>query len=297
MACSGEGVVTFFRMHDSEPGSGMLDLDLDDAPAWNARGWGIFATVQKFRGARRKENLERIRAWAIDLDGGNKVAQRTRIAAANLWPSSVVETKNGYHVYWYAEDAKPEHYRMVLDRLVTFFGADKNARDLARVLRVPGFLHQKDPANPFLVKHVHGPVRTRVYLERQMLAAFPPGADEIESRRRHNQQRREYTAPGGDGFWERVYNLDCLDGLERLSGHGAVGGERYTFKRMANGSHNVVVDGKGSSCWVDENGRIGSKTKGGPTLYQWVRWFGNSPSECARVLKDLYPHLEDVRGR
>ncbi len=287
----------FYRLHDSQPGSGMLDLDPDDASTWNSQGWGIFATVQKFNGARRKENLERIRAWAIDLDGGDKPAQRKRIAEAKLWPSSVVETKSGHHVYWYAEEAKAEHYRLVLDRLVTFFGADKNARDLARVLRVPGYLHQKDPANPFLVKHVHGPVRSRVYLERQMLAAFPPGADEIESRKRHNLQRREYTA-GSDGFWERVYNLDCLDGLERLSGHGAVGGERYAFRRCANGNSNIAVDGKGSSCWVDDRGRIGSKTKGGPTLYQWLRWYGNSPSECARVLKDLFPHLEEAtRGR
>lgn len=290
--------MSFYRLHDSEPGSGMLDLELDEAPAWNARGWGIFATVQKFRGARRKENLERIRAWAIDLDGGDKPAQRARICAAKLTPSSIVETKNGYHVYWYAEDAKPEHYRLILDRLVAFFGADKNARDLARVLRVPGFLHQKDPADPFLVRHVFGPNRRVVFLERDMLRAFPPSAEELAERARHQVQRSEYVGTDGDGFWERVYNIDCRDGLERLSGHGAVGGERYTFKRMANGSHNVVVDGKGSSCWVDENGRIGSKTKGGPTLYQWLRWMGNAPGDCARVLKQLYPHLDEAsRGR
>lgn len=274
----------------------MLDLDPADAADWNARGWGVFATVQKFRGARRKENLERIRAWAVDLDGGDKAEQRRRLAAAKLTPSSVVETKNGYHAYWYAEDAKPEHYRLVLDRLVSFFGADKNARDLARVLRVPGFLHQKDPTDPFLVRHVFGPNRELVYLERDMLRSFPPSEAELAERRRHQESRREYTGSDGDGFWERVYNLDCKDGLERLSGHGAVGGERFTFKRTAKGGHNILVDGKGTACWVDESGRIGSPTKGGPTLYQWLRWYGTPPAECARVLKEIFPHLEDCRG-
>lgn len=286
----------WYRLHDAEPGSGMLDLEPEDASTWNTRGWGIFATVQKFRGARRKENLERIRAWAIDLDGGDKPEQRKRIEKSPLRPSSIVETKNGYHVYWYAEGALAEHYRLILDRLVTFFGADKNARDLARVLRVPGFLHQKDPANPFPVRRVFRDAAL-VYLERDMLRTFPPSEVELAERKRHEVQRREYDGKGD--FWERVYNLDCLDGLERLSGHGACGGERFTFRRCANGNSNILVDGKGSSCWVDEAGRIGSKTNGGPTLYQWLRWYGNQPGECARVLKEIYPHLAegDQRGR
>lgn len=283
----------YYRLHDSEPGSGMVDLDPPDAAKWNAEGWGIFATVQQFNGARRKENLQRIRAWAIDIDGGDKTAQRRRIVESPLIPSSVVETKSGHHVYWYSEGAKAEHYRLILDRLVYHFGADKNARDLARVLRVPGFLHQKDRANPFLVKHVYGPNRQCVYLESSMIRGFGPSPEESIERARHQEQRREYAAGDADDFWERVYNIDCLDGLERLSGHGAVGGEQYTFRRCGNGNSNVEVDGKKTSCWVDDAGRIGSKTKGGPTLYQWLRWYGNTPSECARVLKELYPHLED----
>jgi hypothetical protein len=280
--------VTWYRMLDAAP-NGMLALEPCEAKQWNGQGWGVCATVQKFEGARRKENLVRIRAWAIDLDAGDKASQRARVARSPVVPSSIVETKNGYHVYWYARDARPEHYRGLLDRLVAFFGADKNARDLARVLRVPGFLHLKNPADPFLVQHVFGPNRALVYTERQMFAAFPPTED--EARARHREQRTEHGQ--GDDFWERVYNLDCADGLERLSGMGCVSGERFTFRRCASGSLNILVDGKGTSCWVDSAGRIGSKQNGGPTLYQWLRWYGNSPRECARLLKDLYPHLED----
>ena len=282
----------WFRMHDAEP-DGMIAMPPREAQRWNEQGFGIFATVQRFRGARRLANLERIRAWAIDIDDGTKDEQAKRLLASPLIPSSIVETKSGYHAYWYAKDGKREHYRALLDRLVAFFGADKNARDLARVLRVPGFLHQKDPAEPFLVQHVHGPYAQLCYAERQMFDAFPPVED--EAREQHQVARREVRESSGEDFWERVYNLDCLDGLERLSGHHAVGGEHFTFRRVSSGNHNILVDGKGTSCWIDESGRIGSSDKGGPTLYQWLRWYGNSPADCARILKETYPHLEDCR--
>ena len=281
----------WFRLHDSQPSS-MLDIEPREAKFWNSKGWGIFATVQQFNGARRKENLQRIRAWAVDLDEGTKEEQRERIQGSPLMPSSVVETKNGYHVYWYAKDAKAEHYRPLLDRLVEFFRADKNARDLARVLRVPGFYHLKDPSDPFLVQHSYGPFRERIYTEAQMFKWFEVRGG--EERERHQAQRREYTGNDGDTFWERVYNLDCLDGLERLSGMGCVSGERFTFRRCSSGNHNILVDGKGTSCWVDQSGRIGSRDNGGPTLYAWLRWYGNSPSECARILKEVYPHLAEA---
>jgi hypothetical protein len=284
----------WFRLHDSRPGSGMVELDPHEAHDWNARGWGVFATVQLFRGARRTENLVRIRSWSIDIDHGDKADQCARILRAPLVPSSVVETKKGHHVHWYATTARAEYYRGIVARLVEFFRADRRAMDLARVLRVPGYLHLKDPKDPFLVHHVHGPVASLRYTEAQMLSAFPPTEEENRHRQQHReQQHSEHVA--GEDFWERVYNLDCHRGLELLSGTSAVGGEQYTFKQNASGTHNVLVDGKSTSCWVDGNGRIGSADKGGPTLYAWLRWFGSSPRECVRVLKELFPDLEEKR--
>ena len=64
------------------------------------------------------------------------------------------------------------HYKRIVRRVIDALGADSAVNDLARVLRVPGYLHQKNPAEPFLVKEVY---RRRVtYTERQMLTAFSP---------------------------------------------------------------------------------------------------------------------------
>jgi hypothetical protein len=284
--------MTWYRMHDASP-AGMIATAPEQARHWNDLGYGIFATVNAFSGPRRIDCCTKIRAWAIDIDEGDKSEQRERIMRSPLAPSSIVETKNGYHVYWYARTGRREFYRPLVSRLVEFFRADKNARDVARVLRVPGYRHLKDPSDPFLVRHVYGPHRGRVYLEKQMARAFPAPEND-ESSDRHESERRKYVSPSGDDFWDRVYNLDQMEALRRLSGSRYVGGEQYTFRAVGGGSrHNIVVDGKGSSCWIDASGRIGSADHGGPTVVQWLAWFGTPKRQCVEVVKSLFPDLCD----
>ena len=280
----------FWKMHDSL-GGGMTLVKPSEAHGWNERGYGIFATINLFDGPRRIEHCIRIRSWSIDTDDGTKTEQRRRIEAAPLIPSSIVETKRGYHCHWYAEDGRKEFYRPLVSRMVAFFGADRNARDVARVLRVPGYMHMKNPNDPFLVKRVYGPYKLRRYTERQMFRAFPPIMD--APRKKHRAQRRSYVSPQGDSFWDRVYNLDQMEGLRRLSGTTYVNGENYEFRPVAGGSrHNIWVDDKSTSCWIDRQGRIGSHDHGGPTIVQWLAWFGRPKRECVEIVKELFPEIE-----
>lgn len=282
-------MTALYRMHDREP-RGVFLVEPEDAHAWNRRGFGIFQTVNSFRGdERRIERLEVINAWAIDIDEGSKEEQAKRIERAPLRASRVIETKRGYQVYWRAKDAYPEHWNaIVVDRLVPWFGADKNARDIARILRAPGYYHLKNPAEPFLVREVF---RWDVsYTEEQMASAFP-----VAPRRTPHMQTNHSGGkrPTGDDFWQRVSSLDCAAALERLSGHWAVGGERFTFRPCANGNRNILANGKGTSCWIDTSGRIGSLSDGGPTVYNWLKWYGHQPREIARVLKEVFPELKE----
>lgn len=223
------------------------------------------------------------------MDAGTKEEQRLRLHKSPLEPSLIVETKRGYQAYWNAKDAKPEHWNaIVLERLVPFFGSDANARDLARILREPGFLHLKDPADPFMVRTVHECKAS--YTEQQLATHFKP-VPKLEPKQVHEQAKREAKFNDSDDFWDQVYNLDCEEALSRLSGHPAVGGEQYTFRRMANGNKNIYVDGKGTSCWVDKCGHIGSLSGGGPTIAQWLRWFKHDYAEAAKIIKQLFPRL------
>lgn len=278
-------------MHDANP-DGMFEVSRTDAEKWNRDGNGIFWTVNEFDGRRRIANLVRIRAWAIDMDDGTKDEQFAKLHASPLIPSLIVETKSGYHAYWYADDGKAKHWNaIVLDRLVHHFGADKRARDIARVLRVPGYYHLKNPADPFLIRTAWKADVS--YTEARMAATFDPVERVKEERKEYRQQTAPERRIDGDDFWERVYNIDCIDGLERLSGHWAVGGEQYELKRNGSGTHNIWVDGKSTSCWIDLERRIGSLDEGGPTLYNWLRWFKLAPRDCAKVLKEIFPELED----
>lgn len=291
-----------YRMHDASP-AGVFPIpgnDRAEAKRWNEQGFGIFVSVNTFDGARRKENLTTINAWAIDMDEGTKLDQYNRLIRSPLVPSMVVETKRGYQAYWIAKRAKPEHWNaIVLERLVPHFGADKNARDLCRILRLPGYLHQKDPQEPFLVKRVWK--HEVAYTEQQIGQAFRWVPDRAavkaardEAKRAEESELRAQRTPLTESLWDAIYQLDCEEGLRRLSGHSAVNGEQYTFRATARGRINVFVDGKSSPCFIDENKRIGSPTGGGPTLVQWLRWFGRSYQDVLTVLKELFPRLAEI---
>lgn len=290
-----------WHLPDSESASEMTGCELVTAekPAeyWQERGHGIFWTVNRFKDGlpRKIDNLVDILAWAVDIDEGTKDEQKRRFLGAPLRPSMIVETKRGYQAYWNARDGVAHHWNaIVLDRLVPYFGADVRARDLARILRAPGYKHLKDPRDPFMVRIVHQD--DVAYTEDQILALFPDANKFTRDEKARRIAEREYQpVDAGDDFWANVWALDCEEGLRRLSGHPSVAGERYTFRPVTSGNINIVVNGKGTSCWIDRNKRIGSLDGGGPGLYQWLRWFKNSPAECARVIKEIFPQLARKR--
>ena len=278
--------VDWYRLHDSSP-SGAIQIDPSEAKDWNEKGYGIFKTVNSFRGARRNENLVGINAWAIDMDGGDKNAQLERIKSG-LVPTLVVETKNGYHVYFAAKDATAKNFKSIMvDRLVPFYKADPRAKDLARILRAPGFLHQKNPAAPFLVKKVWEAKIS--YFEKDLLAFFP---DANEEARTLGSKSMEKCVPGSSSeFWDVVYNMDCMEALQRVSGHECVGFETYEFRSTSRGAFNIFVNGKSSSCWVDAEGRIGSTDNGGPTIAMWINWFHKDWSKTVGYMKEIFKEL------
>lgn len=301
-----------YRLHDSDDElrtkEGAKPIARAEAEHWQSRGYGIFVAVNEFDGPRRKENLRKISAWAIDIDGGGKDEQRKRLLRSPLVPSMIVETKSGFHAWWIARDGKPEHWNaIVLERLVPFFGSDKNARDLCRILRMPGFLHLKDPAAPFKIRIAW---RHEVsYSERQLAQAFKWVPDKASQRAAHDEQRRAAEAEirerakqnaiaaglaPTESLWDAIYALDCEEGLRRLSGHPIVGGEAYSFRRTGSGNLNIFVDGKSSPCFIDGDKRIGSPSGGGPTLVQWIRWFGRSYRDAIDALKQVFPQLVEI---
>ena len=283
--------VDFFAFDCRNPRAGMRHVSFVDALVLNSEEHkvGIFAPINFFHSPERKNsNVKKIGAWAIDMDEGSKPQQMAKLMRSPLEPSIIVESKRGYHAYWLARNARTENYKeVVAKRLVPYFGADKNATDISRVLRVPNFKHWKDENDPFDVKEVYRN-EGAFYTEPQMHAYFPNPDD-----RKKREARPKHIAFENDGFWSRVYELNCEHALDAFSGDAIVSGEMYDFKNAGGrGGKNIIVNGEGTSCWIDANGKIGSSDGGGPSIANWLYWHCKDWAMVAKALINKFPELE-----
>lgn len=174
-------------------------------PQMQDQGYGMFFSVNGFKNDKRRNeaNLYSLNAFYADIDWPDKANPPTNAQMAAFKravfddlvfcvgqgrdaftsdplhaehcppPTAIVETKNGFHVYWLFEtpvfvdllrpgsDKAPgedgpdrvllEKYKSVQSAIIDRFQADPQCKDTTRVLRVPGSFHLKDRANPFAI--------------------------------------------------------------------------------------------------------------------------------------------------
>lgn len=120
----------------------------------NSRGAGIFFTVNETDGKGRKaENITRVRAIFVDLDGDDAREKLSRVMSAAVPPSIVIESSPAkFHCYWLCFDCSKEQFPAVQKALAGKFQGDPAVNDLARVMRLPGFYHNK--STPFSTRVV-----------------------------------------------------------------------------------------------------------------------------------------------
>lgn len=128
----------------------------------NKLGAGIFYTVNEtdLQG-RQVSNIKRVRALFVDLD----TPDINRTFDFYLPPSAVIESSPGKHqCYWFLADELPlSDFRQFQKALAEMLGGDPKIIDLPRVLRVPGFLHQKN--EPFRVREALNTGKRYAYQE------------------------------------------------------------------------------------------------------------------------------------
>lgn len=260
-----------------------------EAERWNAQRFGIYWTVNELKGDRKEESLVRILSWAVDFDEGTKVEQQERIRRFGLMPSLVVESARGYHVYYDAVDATKANYNKILTAMCSLLGADQGAKGVNRILRVPFYHHWKDPQNPFPVRIAD--MNDISYTEAEMLKFLVKEEEAAKPKARFHQAVQNAVRIGttsGD-FFDRVSRINCQQALRVLSGTEAVNFETYRFRNQGNGKTSVFVNDKSSNVWIDASGRIGSCEKGGPTIYQWLKWFGHDHARIKGYLEQYFP--------
>lgn len=146
------GSVTFQTFADDKtrPGAAKLSQVLHgDLATWgsflrqrNAEGAGVFVMVNAGDGkGRTATNVTAVRALFVDLDG----SPLAPVLEAGLEPHIVVESSpRRWHAYWLVTDCPLDQFKPMQQALAAKFNGDKAVCDLPRVMRLPGFLHQKD---------------------------------------------------------------------------------------------------------------------------------------------------------
>lgn len=271
-----------------KPGSVPFPASEDDLRNLNESGHDIYWTFNEFSdaGKRKKEDLRKIYAFAIDIDS-MKEKDFDKIASKHLPPTLVIKTKRGFHVYWYLRDhidcshdpvSMADFYReFVKKRIVPVFKADLNACDACRLLRAPFFMYQKDGSKAevfiyFDQEHVR-------YSLEELEAAFPEVWQEPTKHPKPIQDT--------DAFWSKANALPCRESILKLSGTEHVNHEVFAFKQTS-GLDRLMVNGKPSNCWIDKSGMIGSTVEAGPAIPNFLRFYGHDWPKVASIIQAVF---------
>jgi hypothetical protein len=285
---------TYYALNDKCSQDGLKEITPGDAHVWNERGHGIFMAVNTFKGPRRNENCLRVDRWMVDLDNGSKADMWRSIDPrrnGHLYPSLVVETRKGFQVYFNAIDGRPENYRSIVkDRMLYYFNADPRAALITQLGRVPGFYHHKE--EPYMVRTVFRDERI-AYSEASMLKYFPLPAHLKGAQEKTQEAKKVFRKlhQSGDSLWDKLDSIGARASLERLSGSSWVNGEEFSFRPNANGNYNIWVNGKSTSCWIDKQDQIGSLNGGGPSIFQWLLYYGHSKTHAFAIIEQAFPEF------
>ncbi|QLG10879.1 hypothetical protein HLB42_08915 [Deinococcus sp. D7000] len=145
--------------------------DPAELAALNRQGAGVFLMVNEGDGAGRKNsNVTRVRAYFADFDGQPLPARWP------LEPSMLVESSpSKFHAYWIFEDSQTlpldgSAFNAQQEAIARAVGScPDDCKGLSRVMRLPGFLHQK--GEPFMTRILSSTGQR--YSLSQIQTAFP----------------------------------------------------------------------------------------------------------------------------
>jgi putative DNA primase/helicase len=218
----------------------------------NRKGYEAYFTVNGFKDAQRatKDQCTSINAFFIDIDG-RKDPDELKAIMTRLMPTYILETKNGYHIYWvldeavYREDMSAAEWEKVIDRwerieqtLVDTLKADPVVKDIPRIMRIPNTYYWKKSgdawtkgvdAAPFKIKGIHKR-EAAGYTFDEMEDAFPPVEIKVPEfpKTTEGERMQKYADAEKKNFFDRVNKEYPIE-------------DRPSFKRLIEGSDDSVL--------------------------------------------------------
>lgn len=256
-------------------------------------GEGVYFTPNGCKGRRLKENLTSVNAIFADWDFKPKEGEPTGSAKPDFKqfmldldglpsPTFVVESGNGWHLYWLLDEpikVTDENRDDLIKKVEGMhryihehYGSDSGAMDVLRLMRQPGYEHKKQPEHPFMVEVVVDEEDTRYTLD-ELLEAMPPVYKEVEEVEDDGSDQEDYDI--------RQVAIDAW--AER--------GDTVTFDTLGRLIHNDVL----TATFIGRHGKrnyIATTSddypyKGNPTTYS-AGVLGISTKEAYKRLIRLY---------
>ena len=174
--------------------SGTLANKAKELVRRNGDGAGVYVTIAETGGNRRTGARIRkhghVRAVFAE-DDNPRSAPRTDFP---LKPHIIVESSpEKYHYYWLVDQLDFDTFLDVQRAVATTYNTDSTAVDVARVLRMLGFLHQKDPKKPFLTRIVFEN-KGKAYTRDEIEKAFPPQTSAAKPSKRRSSSTPQPTS-------------------------------------------------------------------------------------------------------
>ena len=209
----------------------------------NLKGYESYFTVNGFLDTPKaqKINCTNINAFFVDIDGRKDLDELERIKA-KLNPTFIIETKNGYHIYWlldeviFKAEVSPVEWEQAVSRwekieqaIVIDLKSDPVVKDITRILRVPDTFYWKKTDDQwtkgtdgvFKIKGIYKqPANT--YSMNEVEAAFPipkelPSLYDVALAT--NDRVKKIAEAERENFFERVndeYPIESRDSFVKL---------------------------------------------------------------------------------
>jgi hypothetical protein len=193
---------------------GTLDRHWTTLADLSRNGAAVCVTVNKtnLRG-RKAEDIVAVRAYFVDFDDVDPETIKATLLLLGLTPHLIVQSSAGrWHAYWMVDGASLEEFRTVQERLNLLMGSDATVKDLTRVMRLAGFVHQKDGAPVSLTKIVHthdGPNYTNADFQQALTRALTARAPKRSVADGIVAGLRKPALDWSQGFAEGQRNNEC----------------------------------------------------------------------------------------
>lgn len=228
----------------------------------NLKGYESYFTVNGFSDTpnAQKENCSNLNAFFVDIDGRKDEAELEAIKS-KLDPTFIIETKNGYHIYWlldepiYKKEVSQTEWEDSLSRwerieqvIVSELKADPVVKDVTRILRVPDTYYWKKTGDQW-EKGIEGVFKIKgiykqpnnTYSMDEVESVFPiPQLARVNELSSHSPANRAKSVADAErnNFFEKVNEEFPIE-------------ERDSFTKLTNAHPDAIPPGAGrNSCLI-----------------------------------------------